>query len=366
MAAAECGRPRPLPRFPRESACTAVIRISDIDSSTRPGRLVRLALVCAGTLIASACTSLAGPGTRTMPDSATTPTPPIAAVRSHLVRSPNGDRVDEYYWLRDDTRKDPEVIGYLEAENAYLARDAGAREAARGQDLRRDRRAHQAGRLQRALCEARLLVLQPVRDRQGVSDPRPQGGNAGAPEAGDARRQRARQGIRFLPGRRAEGQPGQPDPRLRRGQRRPPPVVDPLQGSRDRRDAPRPDSECRRRRSRGRPTAARCSTWKSIPRRCWATRSASMSIGTDPKDDPVVYVQDDTSFYTWVDNTKDDKYVVIHSREHGHERTALRRRRQPGRVQGASCRASAIISTMPSTSTAAGSSARTGRRRTSG
>ena len=30
------------------------------------------------------------------------------------------DRVDDYYWLRDDTRKDPEVISYLEAENQYL------------------------------------------------------------------------------------------------------------------------------------------------------------------------------------------------------------------------------------------------------
>ena len=30
------------------------------------------------------------------------------------------ERIDDYYWLRDDTRKDPEVISYLEAENQYL------------------------------------------------------------------------------------------------------------------------------------------------------------------------------------------------------------------------------------------------------
>ena len=30
------------------------------------------------------------------------------------------ERSDDYYWLRDDTRKDPEVISYLEAENQYL------------------------------------------------------------------------------------------------------------------------------------------------------------------------------------------------------------------------------------------------------
>ncbi|WP_321389789.1 S9 family peptidase [Emcibacter sp.] len=32
----------------------------------------------------------------------------------------HGDvRVDDYYWLRDDDRKDPEVLAYLDAENAY-------------------------------------------------------------------------------------------------------------------------------------------------------------------------------------------------------------------------------------------------------
>ena len=30
------------------------------------------------------------------------------------------ERIDDYYWLRDDTRKDQEVISYLEAENQYL------------------------------------------------------------------------------------------------------------------------------------------------------------------------------------------------------------------------------------------------------
>ena len=30
------------------------------------------------------------------------------------------ERIDNYYWLRDDTRKDPEIISYLEEENQYL------------------------------------------------------------------------------------------------------------------------------------------------------------------------------------------------------------------------------------------------------
>ncbi len=48
-----------------------------------------------------------------------TPTPPVAPMRPFEVRGPRGVRVDEYYWLRDDTRTDPDVLGYLRAENEY-------------------------------------------------------------------------------------------------------------------------------------------------------------------------------------------------------------------------------------------------------
>jgi oligopeptidase B len=37
------------------------------------------------------------------------------------VSSPHGKRSDPYYWLRDDERTDPEVLAYLNAENAYHA-----------------------------------------------------------------------------------------------------------------------------------------------------------------------------------------------------------------------------------------------------
>ncbi|HTB89547.1 MAG TPA: S9 family peptidase [Steroidobacteraceae bacterium] len=50
------------------------------------------------------------------------PMPPVAERRPFEVVSPNGNRRDDYYWLRDDTRKSQDVLGYLEAENAY--RDA--------------------------------------------------------------------------------------------------------------------------------------------------------------------------------------------------------------------------------------------------
>ncbi|KFZ30870.1 peptidase [Pseudidiomarina salinarum] len=44
---------------------------------------------------------------------------PVAEQRAYVVASPHGDREDPYYWLRDDARAAPEVIAYLEAENAY-------------------------------------------------------------------------------------------------------------------------------------------------------------------------------------------------------------------------------------------------------
>ncbi|TZF84282.1 S9 family peptidase [Cognatilysobacter lacus] len=48
------------------------------------------------------------------------PTPPDATRKPHVVTAPHGaSRDDEYYWLRDDTRTDPEMLAYLAAENAY-------------------------------------------------------------------------------------------------------------------------------------------------------------------------------------------------------------------------------------------------------
>jgi oligopeptidase B len=80
-----------------------------------------IALIVAAALLLGSCASGAPPKTEpeSMPKSE--PVPPIADVRPHEVESPNGTRVDEYYWLRDDTRSSKEVLGYLEAENAYKA-----------------------------------------------------------------------------------------------------------------------------------------------------------------------------------------------------------------------------------------------------
>ncbi len=47
------------------------------------------------------------------------PRGPVAAKKPYQVTSPNGTREDEYYWLRDDSRKRPDMLAYLAAENAY-------------------------------------------------------------------------------------------------------------------------------------------------------------------------------------------------------------------------------------------------------
>ena len=51
------------------------------------------------------------------------PAPPVAPIVPHVVHGPQGDRVDEYHWLRDDDPKTKraEILRHLEAENAYSA-----------------------------------------------------------------------------------------------------------------------------------------------------------------------------------------------------------------------------------------------------
>ncbi|HEU4530421.1 MAG TPA: S9 family peptidase [Steroidobacteraceae bacterium] len=46
--------------------------------------------------------------------------PPVARIMPEPVKSPHGTRIDPYYWLRDDTRMDTRVLGYLADENAYV------------------------------------------------------------------------------------------------------------------------------------------------------------------------------------------------------------------------------------------------------
>jgi len=65
--------------------------------------------------------SLATAQTSAAVGSVAVPAPPVAATVAHVVKSPHGDRADPYHWLRDDDpkAKRPEIMRYLEAENAY-------------------------------------------------------------------------------------------------------------------------------------------------------------------------------------------------------------------------------------------------------
>ncbi len=47
------------------------------------------------------------------------PQPPVAKKVPRLLNKHGHTRVDNYYWLRDDQRSDPDVLGYLNAENEY-------------------------------------------------------------------------------------------------------------------------------------------------------------------------------------------------------------------------------------------------------
>ncbi|QGX39669.1 S9 family peptidase [Permianibacter aggregans] len=47
------------------------------------------------------------------------PPAPVAEKIPYTVSSPSGDRVDQYYWLRDDSRSDEKILTHLRAEQSY-------------------------------------------------------------------------------------------------------------------------------------------------------------------------------------------------------------------------------------------------------
>ncbi|WP_369526345.1 hypothetical protein, partial [Photobacterium leiognathi] len=44
---------------------------------------------------------------------------PIAKKIPHTMTVHDDTRIDNYCWMRDDNRADPEIIAHLNAENAY-------------------------------------------------------------------------------------------------------------------------------------------------------------------------------------------------------------------------------------------------------
>ena len=52
-------------------------------------------------------------------DGSNTPAPPTALVQQKVLQNHGYNRIDEYYWIRDDLRQNETVIELLELENAY-------------------------------------------------------------------------------------------------------------------------------------------------------------------------------------------------------------------------------------------------------
>ncbi|MFL2529847.1 MAG: S9 family peptidase [Candidatus Azotimanducaceae bacterium] len=52
-------------------------------------------------------------------DSIDTPVPPVAPMQQKILQHHGYDRLDEYYWIRDDFRQNEQVLKLLESENAY-------------------------------------------------------------------------------------------------------------------------------------------------------------------------------------------------------------------------------------------------------
>ncbi len=86
-----------------------------------PSSLCDLAVLLGLMLSLCLLTACAGPADGPTPGHSAALGPPVAEQIPHTVRSPFGDRIDEYYWMRDDhpEAKNPRIMAHLKAEQAY-------------------------------------------------------------------------------------------------------------------------------------------------------------------------------------------------------------------------------------------------------
>ena len=251
------------------------------------------------------------------------PVAPIAAARPHVVESPNGDRTDEYYWLRDDTRTDQDVLAYLEAENAYKARDERAREGARGQlyeeivaRIKQDD-STVPYRLRGYWYYTRFETGReyPIYARKA--------GTLDAPEEVMLDGNALADGHDFFQiGASAMSRTVgcSPTPRT------PSAAASTRSASRISRPARRSRTESTNveAASPGQRTTGPCSTSRRTPRRCCGYASAGTCSARTRAAIPLVYVQeDDELLHVGRHGSKDERYILIHAREHGRERMAL-------------------------------------------
>ena len=75
------------------------------------------------TVLLAACSDDKMPEKQTEPATpmnlSTSVTPPVAKKEPYELSAHGDTRVDDYYWMRDDSRTDAAVLSHLEKENSY-------------------------------------------------------------------------------------------------------------------------------------------------------------------------------------------------------------------------------------------------------
>jgi oligopeptidase B len=235
--------------------------------------------------------------------------PPVAEKRPHAVVSPNGTRIDPYYWLRDDTRSNSDVLSYLKAENEYY-------EAMRApfRDLSETLSREMIGRLQQddsTVPYKRKDYLYYTRYETGKEYPiharRPAGSDREQILV-DANREAAGREFYAVGGWAVSAKQD---------------VLAFLEDTGGRRQFTLRlrDIEAGKDYPERIPGLSHSVAWanddktlyyvENDPVTLLSTRVKKHVLGTDPRMDPVVYEEKDTSFYLDVRKSGDDRYVVI-------------------------------------------------------
>ena len=189
------------------------------------------------------------------------PTPPTVPQRPYEVKGPES-RNDPYYWLRDDSRKNPEMLAYLKAENAYA--DAVLAPTKPLQDKLFNEIVGRIKQDDSTVPFRKRGYFYYTRFETGAEYPvvARKSGSLEAKEQIMLDEPAMAKGPRLLRGRRLERQPGQSPARLCRGYGRPPAIHAEGEGPRDREDAGR----------HGRRTSSRTSSGPTTTRRSSISR----------------------------------------------------------------------------------------------